>query len=109
MLTRHLTMCKGTVNVLDLPLLGSKGTHGTQDHNISGLKNLSKNFILHSDSTPHPTPPRTEAPGPNAEWSEIEDDLEIENDYELLVDFEMVSKHLLNLTNFSDQFIPSMM
>ena len=49
--------------------------------NISGLKNQSKNFPLQSDSTHHPTPPRSEAPSP--ELSDFEDESETENKYEL--------------------------
>ena len=49
---------------------------------ISGLKNQSRSFPSQSDSTPHPTPPRSEAPSPDL--SEVEDELETKNEYELL-------------------------
>jgi len=39
-----------------------------------------------SDSTPHPTPPRSEAPSP--ECSEVEDDLEDEDDFKFLNHFD---------------------
>jgi hypothetical protein len=98
---------------------GQKAKKVKHDRNISGLKNQSKNFPSHSDSTSHPTTPWTEAPNP--EWSEVEDDLETEDDYDLLHHFdsagheciflpkfhcelnpiEMVSNYLLNFTKFS--------
>ena len=66
---------------------GQKAKKPKHDCNISGLINQSKNFPSHSDSTPHPTPPRSEAPSP--ELREFDDDeLEMENEFELLNHFD---------------------
>jgi hypothetical protein len=66
---------------------GRKAKKSKHDRNISGLKNQFKNLPSHSDSTPHPTPPRSQAPSP--ELSEVEDELlEMGNDYELLNHFD---------------------
>ena len=56
---------------------GRKAKKVKHDHSISGLKNQSRTFPLQSDSTPHPTPPRSEAPSP--ELSDFEDELETNN------------------------------
>ena len=39
-----------------------------RDRNISGLKNQSRNFFLQSDSTLHPTLPRSEAHSTIRHW-----------------------------------------
>ena len=61
---------------------GGRKAKKAKHRNISGLKNQSKSFPSQSDSTPHPTPPRSEAPSPDL--SEVEDELETKNEYELL-------------------------
>ena len=67
---------------------GRKAKKVKHDHNISGLKNQSRtfNFPFQSDSTPHPTPPRSEVPSP--ELSDFEDESETNNKYELLNHFD---------------------
>ena len=65
---------------------GRKAKEVKHDHNISGLKNQSRTFPFQSDSTPHPTPPRSEAPSP--ELSDFEDESETNNKYELLNHFD---------------------
>ena len=66
---------------------GRKAKKVKHDHNVSlsDCKNQSKAFPLQSDSTPHPTPPRSEAPSP--ELSDFEDESETNNKYELLNHF----------------------
>ncbi|KAM6493443.1 hypothetical protein JOM56_011577 [Amanita muscaria] len=62
---------------------GPKAKKAKRNRNISGLKNQSRNSPLQSDSTPHPTPPRSQAPSPEP-CSEVlvDDDLEGEDDFE---------------------------
>jgi len=59
---------------------GPKAKH---NHSISGLKHQSRNSPSQSDSTPHPTLSRSEAPSP-----EVEDDLEDRDDFEFFNHFD---------------------
>ena len=65
---------------------GLKAKKVKHNRSISRLKNQPRNSPSQSDSTPHPTPPRSEAPSP--ECSEVEDDLEDEDDFEFLNHFD---------------------
>ena len=65
---------------------GPKAKKVKHNHSISRLKNQPRNSPSQSDSTPHPTLPRSEAPSP--ECSEVEDDLEDEDDFEFLKHFD---------------------
>lgn len=82
---------------------GRKAKKAKHNRDISGLKNQSRNLPSHSDSTPHPTPPRSEAPSP--ELSEVEDDLEAENDSELLNYFDSLKADFQqeNVEDWSDE------
>ena len=65
---------------------GPKAKKVKHNRSISRLKNQPRNSPSQSDSTPHPTPPQSEAPSP--ECSEVEDDLEDEDDFEFLNHFD---------------------
>ena len=80
---------------------GQKAKKPKHDRNISGLKNQSKNFPSHSDSTPHPTPPRSEAPSP--ELREFDDELEMENEFELLNHFDSLKADFEQREYWSDE------
>jgi hypothetical protein len=82
---------------------GRKAKKAKHNRNISGLKNQSRNLPSHSDSTPHPTPPQSEAPSP--ELSEVEDDLEAENDSEILNHFDSLKADFQqeNVEDWSDE------
>jgi hypothetical protein len=83
---------------------GQKAKKAKHNCNISRLKNQSRDLPSHSDSTPHPTPPQSEAPSP--ELSEVEDDLEPEadNDSELLNHFDSLKADFQqeNVEDWSD-------
>ena len=61
---------------------GLKAKKAKNNCSVSGLKKQSRNSPLQSDSTPHPTSPRSEAPSP--ECSEVDDDLEDGDDFDFL-------------------------
>ena len=65
---------------------GPKAKKAKNNHSISELKKQSRNSPSQSDSTPHPTPPRSEAPSP--ECSEVDDDLEHGDDFDFLNHFD---------------------
>ena len=65
---------------------GPKAKKAKHNRGISGHKKQSRNSPSQSDTTPHPTPPRSEAPSP--ECSEVEDDLEDGDDFEFLNHFD---------------------
>jgi len=65
---------------------GPKAKKAKHNCSISGLKHRSRNSPLQSDSTPHLTPPRSEAPSP--ECSDVEDDLEDGDDFEFFNRFD---------------------
>ncbi|KAF8235695.1 hypothetical protein L208DRAFT_1255290, partial [Tricholoma matsutake] len=65
------------------------------NHNISRLKNQSRNLPSHSDSMPYPTPPRSEAPSPELS----ENDSELSNHFDSLkADFQQE-----NVEDWSDE------
>jgi len=105
--SRHLlyrvTTRKGIdISITNMPR-GRKAKKAKHNHDISGLKNQSRNLPSHSDSTPHPTPPQSEAPSP--ELSEVKDDLEAENDSELLNYFDSLKADFQqeNVEDWSDE------
>ena len=65
---------------------GQKAKKAMHNCSISGLKKQSRNSPSQSDSTPHPTPPQSEAP--SQECSEVEDDLEDGGDFDFLNHFD---------------------
>ena len=65
---------------------GPKAKKAKNNRSVSGLKKQSRNSPSQSDSTPHPTPPRSEAPSP--ECSEVDDDLEDGDDFDFLNHFD---------------------
>ena len=60
---------------------GLKAKKAKHNRSISGVKHQSRNSPLQSNSTPHPTLSRSEAPSP--ECSEVEDDLEDGDDFKI--------------------------
>jgi hypothetical protein len=54
-------------------------------YNISGLRNQSGNSSAFSESASQPTPPRSEAPSPGGDESDLEED---DEDLDLLIHFD---------------------
>ena len=65
---------------------GPKAKKAKNNCSISGLKKQSRNSPSQSNSTTHPTLPRSEAP--SLECSEVDDDLEDGDDFEFLNHFD---------------------
>src|SRR5277367_1025183 len=59
-------------------------------HNISGLRNQSTHSSVFSESTSQPTPPQSQAPSPDGDESDLEEDLD------LLIYFDSPKTNLAN-------------
>ena len=60
-------------------------------YNISGLINQSRHSSGFSESTSQPTPPRSEAPSPDGDESDLEED---DEDLDLLIHFDSLKTNL---------------
>ena len=65
-----------------------------QNQNISGLKNLSRHASVLSESSGNPTPPWSQAPSPDGDESDLEED---DADLDLLIHFNSLK------TNFEQE------
>jgi hypothetical protein len=70
--------------------------------NISGLRNQSRQSSRQSStfSTPQPTPPRSRAPSPESDESDLEED---DEDLDILIHFDSLKTHLANAEAHSDE------
>jgi hypothetical protein len=68
-------------------------------YNISGLINQSRHSSGFSESTSQPTPPRSEAPSPDGDESDLEED---DEDLDLLIHFDSLKTNLANEEAYPD-------
>lgn len=67
--------------------------------NISGLRNQPKQSSVFTDSTPQPTPPRSRAPSPNGDETDLEDD---DEDLDFLIHFDSLKTNLAHAETYPD-------
>lgn len=70
---------------------GHKSKKARASRNISGLKNQPRPSSIVSDASSHPTPPRSHAPSPDGDESDLEDD---DDDLDLLIHFDSLKTNL---------------
>jgi hypothetical protein len=73
---------------------GRPAKKACQNHNISGLKNLSRHASVLSESSSNPTLPRSQAPSSDGDESDLEED---DADLDLLIHFDSLK------TNFEQE------
>ena len=70
---------------------GHKSKKAWASHNISGLGNQPRPSSIISDACSHPTPPWSQAPSPDGDESDLEED---DNDLDLLIHFDSLKTNL---------------
>ena len=68
--------------------------------NIAGLRNQSRQSSAFSESTPQPTPPRSRAPSPDGNESDLEDN---NKDLDLLIHFDSLKTNLAHVEACQDE------
>src|ERR1700722_4996008 len=70
---------------------GHKSKKAQQSRNITGLRNQPRPSSIISGTSSHPTPPRSQAPSPDGDESDLEED---DEDLDLLIHFDSLKTNL---------------
>lgn len=70
---------------------GHKSKKARVSRNISGLRNQPRPSLIIADAPGHPTPPRSQAPSPDGDESDLEED---DDDLDLLIHFDSLKTNL---------------
>ena len=70
---------------------GHKSKKARQSRNITGLRNQPRPSSIISGTSSHPTPPRSQAPSPDGDESDLEED---DEDLDLLIHFDSLKTNL---------------